>query len=63
MKQAFPVFERWGVAGVKIGFMNRDDQEMVNFYNNATREAAMHHLLVDFHGAFKAYRHAANLSE
>jgi alpha-glucosidase len=53
MKQAFPVFERWGVAGVKIDFMNRDDQEMVNFYNNATREAAMHHLVVDFHGAFK----------
>ena len=29
MDQAFPLFEKWGVAGVKIDFMNRDDQEMV----------------------------------
>jgi len=26
MDQAFPLFERWGIAGVKIDFMNRDDQ-------------------------------------
>ena len=26
---AFPLFERWGIAGVKIDFMDRDDQIMV----------------------------------
>jgi alpha-glucosidase len=53
MTEAFPLFEKWGVSGVKVDFMNRDDQEMVNFYYHMTREAAKHHLVIDFHGAFK----------
>ncbi len=51
--QAFPLYEQWGVAGVKIDFMNRDDQEMVNFYEEMVSKAAAHHLVVDFHGAYK----------
>jgi alpha-glucosidase len=51
--EAFPLYEKWGVAGVKIDFMDRDDQEMVNFYEEMVRKAAEHHLVVDFHGAFK----------
>jgi alpha-glucosidase len=50
---AFPLYEKWGVAGVKIDFMDRDDQEMVNWYEEIARKAADHHLVVDFHGAFK----------
>ncbi|MDE3179840.1 MAG: glycoside hydrolase family 97 protein [Acidobacteriota bacterium] len=53
MNAAFPLFEKWGVAGVKIDFMNRDDQQMVNFYYRVARAAARYHLVVDFHGAFK----------
>ncbi|MGH9400715.1 MAG: glycoside hydrolase family 97 protein [Terriglobia bacterium] len=53
MDAAFPLFEKWGVAGVKMDFMNRDDQEMVNFYYRVIRTAAKYHLVVDFHGAFK----------
>jgi alpha-glucosidase len=52
-KKAFPLYERWGIAGVKIDFMDRDDQEMVKWYEKITRAAAEHHLMVDFHGAFK----------
>jgi len=50
MKEAFPLYEKWGVAGVKIDFINRDDQEGVQFYYDVAREAAQHHLMVDFHG-------------
>ncbi len=53
MDVAFPLYEKWGVAGVKIDFMDRDDQEMVNFYERVVRKAAEHHLTVDFHGAYK----------
>jgi alpha-glucosidase len=53
MDEAFPLYEKWGIRGVKIDFMNRDDQEMVNFYHRTVRKAAEHHLLVDFHGAYK----------
>lgn len=49
----FATFEKWGVKGVKIDFMERSDQVMVNFYENVAREAAKHKQLIDFHGAFK----------
>lgn len=52
-KKAFELYEKWGLAGVKIDFMDRDDQDMVNWYEKITRCAAEHHLLVDFHGAYK----------
>ncbi|MBB6144258.1 alpha-glucosidase [Silvibacterium bohemicum] len=55
MKEAFPVFEQWGVAGVKIDFINRDDQDGIKFYYDVAREAADHHLMVDFHGASKPW--------
>jgi alpha-glucosidase len=51
--QAFPLFEKWGVAGVKIDFMDRDDQWMVGFYHHVVETAAAHHLMIDFHGAYK----------
>jgi alpha-glucosidase len=52
-KEGFPVYQQWGIAGVKIDFMDRDDQEMVNWYEKITKAAADCHLMVDFHGAFK----------
>ena len=53
MEEAFRLYEDWGVAGVKIDFMDRDDQEMVGFYHQVARRAAGHRLLVNFHGAYK----------
>ncbi len=53
MDQAFPLFEKWGIAGVKIDFMNRDDQWMVDWYRKVVAAAAEHHLMIDYHGAFK----------
>ncbi len=53
MDRAFPLFEKWGVAGVKIDFMNRDDQQMVSWYRHVVELAAQHHLMIDFHGAYK----------
>jgi alpha-glucosidase len=53
MDEAFPLYERWGVRGVKIDFMDRDDQWMVDFYHRVARKAAEHHLMIDFHGAYK----------
>ncbi len=53
MDQAFPLFEQWGIAGVKIDFMNRDDQQMVAWYRHVAELAAEHHLMLDYHGAYK----------
>jgi alpha-glucosidase len=52
-KRAFPLYSQWGIAGVKIDFMDRDDQYMVNWYLDIIKCAADNRLMVDFHGAFK----------
>lgn len=49
----FKTFAEWGVKGVKIDFMDRSDQWMVNYYERVAEEAARHKLFVDFHGSFK----------
>jgi len=48
----FEKFEEWGIKGVKIDFMDRQDQWMVNFYEEMASEAAKHHIFIDFHGAY-----------
>jgi alpha-glucosidase len=50
MEEAFPVYEKWGVAGLKIDFIERDDQCGIDFYYRAAQEAARHRLMLDFHG-------------
>lgn len=49
----FDTYEKWGVAGTKIDFMDRQDQWMINWYERTIKAAAKHHLVVDFHGAMK----------
>jgi alpha-glucosidase len=50
MQTAFPLYEKWGVAGVKIDFIQRNDQKGIQFYYDVAKLAAEHHLMVDFHG-------------
>jgi alpha-glucosidase len=44
-------FVKWGVKGIKIDFMQRDDQPVMEYYHRVSREAAARRMLVDFHGA------------
>ena len=56
VEKHFDLFERmsqWGIKGVKIDFMDRSDQWMVDYYERVAAEAARHRMLVAFHGAFK----------
>jgi len=53
LEPAMEQFSKWRVAGLKIDFMQRDDQWMVNYYYRIAAEAAKHKLLVDYHGAYK----------
>ena len=43
-------FEKWGIKGIKVDFMQRSDQIMMNYFTRVCREAAKRHMLVDFHG-------------
>ena len=53
MENILDTYRDWGVKGIKIDFMQMNDQNMVNFYEDVARECFERHLLVDYHGAFK----------
>jgi alpha-glucosidase len=53
LDSAFRLFEQWGLSGLMVDFMDRDDQDMVNIQTEILRKAAAHHLHIQFHGAYK----------
>ncbi|MGN6438068.1 MAG: glycoside hydrolase family 97 protein [Agriterribacter sp.] len=50
---AFALFEKWGVSGMMVDFMDRDDQEMINIQEEILQKAMKHHLEIQFHGVAK----------
>lgn len=40
----------WGVKGVKVDFFQSDKQWMIGHYLDILRDAAQHHVMVNFHG-------------
>ena len=46
-------YAEMGVKGFKVDFLDRDDQEMVEFVYDLAEVAAKYHLLVDYHGVYK----------
>jgi alpha-glucosidase len=51
--EAFDLFEKWGIKGIKMDFMNRDDQQMVEFFEAVAKKAAEKKMVVNYHGAYK----------
>jgi len=47
---ALDQFEKWGVKGIKVDFMQRSDQILIDYYHKISRETAKRKMLVDFHG-------------
>ncbi len=53
MERTFAAYERRGVSGIMIDFVNGDSQERVRFVQKVVKEAAKHRLSVNFHGIYK----------
>jgi alpha-glucosidase len=53
LEEAFAQYEEWGIAGLMVDFLDRDDQEMVRFAERVLESAARHHLHIQFHGVWK----------
>ena len=53
LEEAFTQFQKWGIRGLMVDFMDRDDQQMVNIQTEILQRAASHHLHIQFHGAYK----------
>ena len=52
MDAALAQYEKWGIAGIKVDFMDRNDQQMIDYYHKLMAKAVEHKLLVDMHGAY-----------
>lgn len=52
MEEVLDRYKSWGIKGIKVDFMSRQDQQMVDFYARAARETAKRKLLLDMHAAF-----------
>ena len=53
LDETFAQYEKWGIKGLMCDFMDRDDQEMVNMQEEILQKAMLHHLHIQFHGAYK----------
>ncbi|GAB4015464.1 glycoside hydrolase family 97 protein [Spirosoma migulaei] len=53
LEEIFTQYEHWGLSGLMVDFMDRDDQEMVNIQTEILRSAARHKLHIQYHGAYK----------
>lgn len=53
MDSALEKFSGWGIKGIMVDFMNRDDQPTINFLHKVAEKAAEKHIMVDFHGVSK----------
>jgi alpha-glucosidase len=51
--ELLPLYESWGVAGVKFGFVQVGAQPWTTWLLDAVRQAAAHHLLVDIHDNYR----------
>ena len=52
MDEVLDTYARWGIKGVKIDFLDRDDQDIVDFYQRIAAATAKRQLLLDLHGAY-----------
>ena len=52
-EKVIPFYEKVGIKGIKIDFIDRDDQLAVASTYDIAKLAAEHHVLIDYHGVFK----------
>ncbi len=48
-----PLYESWGVQGIKLGYVDGRSQAGINFVHEVVAKAAAHHLLVDVHDNYR----------
>jgi len=53
LDEILPTFARWGVAGIKFGFVDVGSQEAITWLLGAVRLAAANRLMVDIHDGYR----------
>ena len=53
LDEILPLYEKWGVKGVKYGFVQVGSQKWTSWLHEAVRKAARYHLMVDIHDEYR----------
>jgi len=53
LDEILPLYEKWGIKGVKYGFVQVGSQRWTAWLHEAVRKAAKHHLMVDIHDEYR----------
>lgn len=51
--QLLPLYEKWGISGIKFGFVQIGSQEWTTWLHNAVKKCADHHIMVDIHDEYR----------
>lgn len=49
--ETFSKLNKLGISGIKVDFFGGDGQSMIKYYHDILKDAAVHKLMVNFHGA------------
>ncbi len=53
LDQLLPLYEKWGISGIKFGFVQIGSQEWTTWLHNAVKKSADHHIMVDIHDEYR----------
>lgn len=53
LDEILPLYRKWGIVGVKYGFVNVGSQAWTSWLHDAVRQAADHQLMVDIHDEYR----------
>lgn len=53
LDQMLPLYEKWGISGIKFGFVQIGSQEWTTWLHNAVKKCADHHIMVDIHDEYR----------
>ena len=53
LDQILPLYEKWGISGIKFGFVQIGSQEWTTWLHQAVRKCADHHIMVDIHDEYR----------
>ena len=53
LDQILPLYEKWGISGIKFGFVQIGSQEWTTWLHNAVKKCADYHIMVDIHDEYR----------
>lgn len=53
LDKILPLYRKWGISGIKFGFVQIGSQEWTTWLHNAVKKCADYHIMVDIHDEYR----------